>query len=90
MHNLERSSISRRQTGHQVATSISEVLDKIDERFDRMDARIDAVDARIDAVDARIDSVEKSMKWLSIQGYIGMTVMGLGFVAVIITLLNMN
>ena len=90
MHNLEQAGMSREQAeitaraiDRQVATSVGEVLDKIDARFDM-------IDKRLDLIDARIDLVEKNMKWLSTQGYIAIGGIAIGYIAIVIAILNMN
>ena len=45
------------------------------------------IDARIDSLESKYDAKIKS---LSIQGYIAIAVMGIGYIAAIIGLLNMN
>ena len=97
MHKLEQAGMSREQAeitvraiDRQVATSVDEVLDKIDAKFEPIYARFDMVDKRFDLINARIDLVEKSMKWLSIQGYIAITGIIIGYITAIIAILNMN
>ena len=95
--------ITARAIDQQVSISKQEFLDRMDARFDafekRFEARFDMVDARIDAVNNRIDVVEKRfedrfdvvekrLSWLTVEHFIAISVIGVGFAGVILALLR--
>ena len=63
-------------------------FDAVNARFDAVNARFDAVNDRINAVDTRINAVEKRFSWVAIEGIIAISVLGIGFVGVILALLQ--
>ena len=73
---------------------MQQVLDKIDARFDMIDARFDAFekkfDDRFDMVNNRIDAVEKRFSWVAIEGIVAISVLGVGFIGIILALLHVN
>ena len=72
--------ITARAIDQQVSLSKQEFLD-------RMDARIAAVEKRFED---RFDIVEKRLSWLTVEHLIAISVLGISFVGVILTLLHVN
>ena len=101
MHKLEQAGMSRTQAeitaraiDQQVSISKQEFLDRMDARFDafekRFEDRFDMVNARFDAVNKRIDAVEKRFSWVAIEGIVAISVLGVGFIGIILALLHVN
>ena len=65
---------------------------RFEDRFDMVDARIDAVNTRIDVVEKRFedrfDMVEKRFSRPTIEGIIAISVLGIGFVGIILALMR--
>ena len=90
--------MTARAIDQQVSISKQEFLDRMDARFDafekRFEDRFDAVNKRIDAVEKRFDDrfniVEKRLSWLTVEHFIAISVIGVGFIGVILALLRLN
>ena len=94
MHKLEQAGMSRTQAeitaraiDQQVSISKQEFLDRMDARFDAFEKRFED---RFDAVNKRIDAVEKRFSWVAIEGIVAISVLGVGFIGIILALLHVN
>ena len=70
-----------------VNNRIDAVEKRFEDRFDMVDARIDVVEKRFED---RFDIVEKRLSWLTVEHLIAISVIGVGFVGVILALLRLN
>ena len=70
-----------------VNNRIAAVEKRFEDRFDMVDARIDVIEKRFED---RFDMVEKRFSRPTIEGIIAISVLGIGFVGIILTLLHVN